>query len=173
MVFWVVIALGTIYLMVTATGYIRQLIENPPNHLLSIVYCIVFSLIMIFGLLKDKIAKSIATVATVLALVVCVLLTQSQPFEVYQNAFLEENEIVLVGEPYISYWAGSSQGEVVIHQYNNDDGTKGYSFAFSGDKGKTYHFAILDSATEEEYYFKYYFDDVMQAVVVEREERDR
>ena len=169
----VVIALGTIYLMVTATGYIRQLIENPPNHLFSIVYCVVFSLIMIFGLLKDKIAKIIAAVATMIALVVCVLLTQSQPFEVYQNAFLEENEIVLVGEPYISYWAGSSQGEVVIHQYNNDDGTKGYSFAISGDKGKTYHFAILDSATEEEYYFKYYFDDVMQAVVVEREERDR
>lgn len=50
----IIISLGTIFLTVTAVAYIYQFIENPPNHLLSIIYCIAFSLVMLFGFLKDK-----------------------------------------------------------------------------------------------------------------------
>ena len=165
-----IIALGTLYLTITAVGYIRQFAENPPNHLLTIIYCFVFSLVMIFGLLKDKIAKIIAIVATVLPLVIYIPLAQPQPFEVYRNAILEDNNIVLEGEPYISHWSGANHGEVKIHQYENDDGSTGYTFIISGDKGNTYHFAILDSSTGKEYNFRYYYDKDQDTVIVEQEE---
>ena len=90
-----------------------------------------------------------------------VLFTQAQPFEVYNNTFIKENEITFVGEPYISFWTGEGRGGVEIIKYDG-----GYNFKLDGDRGRAYRFTVSDD--EQEYHFKYYFDDNQQTVIIER-----
>lgn len=164
----IILAAGTIYLTLVGVGYVYQFMENPPSHLISIIYCFGFSLILMFGLLKDKFSRIFMPIATAIAAVVYVLLIYTNPFEVRNNALLEENNIILVGEPYVSFWSGDGEGEVRIEKYD-DNGTKHYMFVISGDIGKNYRFAITDSETEQEYQFKYYYNKDKNTVVIEKE----
>ena len=164
----IILSAGTIYLALVGVGCVNAFIENPPNHLISAIYCFAFSFTLMFGLLKDKFSRIFVPVATAIAMVVYILLSQTSPFEIYNNTILEENNITLVGEPYVSFWSGDGSGDVTIKEYD-DNGTKRYTLVISGDKGRNYRFAITDSKTGEEYQFKYYYDKDKNEVVIERE----
>ncbi|MBR2803114.1 hypothetical protein IKE19_00840 [Candidatus Saccharibacteria bacterium] len=163
-----ILSAGTTFLVITGVNYIYAFMETPPSHLVSIIYCFAFALILMLGFFKDKAARIIAPVVTTVALIIYLPFTFSQPYEVYRNEILEANNIVLVGEPYISFWSGEGQGEVRIHQYD-DDGVTKYTFIISGDRGKNYHFSFTDPETEIEYNFKYYYDKDLDTVIVEKE----
>ncbi len=157
----VILSIVTIYLAFSCVNYVWVFIESPPNHIITIIYCIVVILLLILATIKDKIARIIASVVTVATMLAYVLFTQTQPFEVYNNTFIKENEIIFVGEPYISFWTGEGRGGVEIIKYDG-----GYNFKLDGDRGRAYRFTVSDD--EQEYHFKYYFDDNQQTVIIER-----
>lgn len=157
----VILSIVTTFLAFSCVNYVRDFIESPPNHIITIIYCIVVILLLILAAIKDKIARIIASVITVAAMLAYVLFTQAQPFEVYNNTFIKENEITFVGEPYISFWTGEGRGGVEIIEYDG-----GYNFKLDGDRGRAYRFTVSDD--EQEYHFKYYFDDNQQTVIIER-----
>ncbi len=84
-----------------------------------------------------------------------------KPFEIYNNTFVEENEITFVGEPYISFWSGDGQSNVEIISHSDS-----YNFELSGIHGRIYQFAISDDW--QEYHFRYYYDDKLQTVIIEK-----
>lgn len=157
----VILSFVTAFLAFMGISYIHSLIETPPNHLITIIYCFAMIPVLIIATLKDKLVRLIPAVAAVLVIIACVILGHTEPFETYNNQFLSENNITFVGEPYISQWSGEGQGNVEIIRYEG-----GYNFKLSGLKGKRYSFVISDD--ENEYHFEYYFDKDQETVLVKR-----
>jgi len=157
----VILSFATVFLVITGFLYAAGLPDYFPNHLLSIIYCFGIIPVFIFGIFKDKIPRIITAVASVIALIVMIVIGRVHtPFETYNNTFLTENNITLVGEPYISFYAGEGPGDIEIIKYDS-----GYSFKLIGDRGRKYEFAITDDSGNE-YKFEYYFDNELQSVVV-------
>ena len=155
-----ILSVMTVYLIYTGVSYVPAMLENFPNHLISIIYCFSIVPIFIFAILKSRVPRLIGSILAAVSLVIFILTsTFSQPFEVYNNTFASENHIVFVGEPYISAYAGEAQGGVNI--ISNDSG---YTIKMVGQRGKKYTFKISDS--QNTYSFEYYYDDNTQSVVV-------
>lgn len=157
----IILSFITTFLAISGVIDIHAMIETPPNHLITSIYCFAMIPLLIIVALKDSLPRIITALITTIAILIYIPFTTVQPFEAYNNTFIGENEIVFVGEPYISFWSGNGQGNVEIIKYEG-----GYNFKLIGDRGKTYQFAISDD--EQEYCFKYYFDDELQTVVVQR-----
>lgn len=160
----IILSIMLALLVWTGVGYARGLAENFPNHLLSMIYCFGIVPVLIFGIFKKKEPRIVAAVISVVVLVLAVVIDgqQADMFETYQNGFVEENNIVLVGEPYVSAWSGTANGNVEI--INAGDGM--YSYKISGAKSGHYYFTISDS--ENSYDFEYYYDPGLKTVVVDR-----
>ena len=158
----VILSVITVLLAIIGINRIHALIETPPNHLITIIYCFTMIPLFIFATLKNKTPHIITAIITVVAILVYLPFTSTKPFETYNNSFIEENEITFVGEPYISFWSGDGEGNVEIIKYEG-----GYNFKLSGLVGRTYQFSIADDA--EEYQFKYYFDNDSNSVIVEKQ----
>ena len=157
-----ILSVMTVLLALSGVAFLHGFFETPPNHLLTIIYCFAIIPVFIFAIFKSKIPRIITAVITVVSIIIYVLLSSVDPFETYNNAFLGENEITLVGEPYVSSWTGEGGGNVEIIKYDG-----GYNFKLSGIRGKHYNFTISDDVAE--YKFEYYFDDTLQTIVVRRE----
>ena len=158
-----ILSVATIYLTFTGINYFKEMTEAFPNHLITIIYCFGIIPIFIFAIFKDKIPRIITAVLTLVSLAVFVVSgVVNRPFETYNNIFIAENNIVFVGEPYISAYSGEAEGDVdLIHS------DMGYTIKLTGYKGKKYSFEISDD--ENTYNFKYYYDDVTNSVVVIKE----
>ena len=128
----VIMSIITALLAVVGVDSVRSLIESPPNHLVTAIYCFAMIPVFIFGILKNKTPRIIASVVTVVALVIYVVLSTTQPYEAYNNTFITENNITFVGEPLVSFWSGEAEGSVEIIKYDG-----GYNFKISGVRGKT------------------------------------
>lgn len=156
-----ILSVMTVLLALTGVGCIRNFIETPPNHLITAIYCFAIIPVFIFGIFKNKTPRIVTAVITAVAILIYLPAAMAHPFEAYNNSFLSENEITLVGEPYISKWSGEGKGSVEIIEYEG-----GYNFRISGDRGKKYTFTVSDD--EHEYEFEYYFDKELQTVVVKK-----
>lgn len=159
----VILSVITALLVVIGINRAHAFFESPPNHLVTVIYCFTMVPLLIFAMLKDKIPRIIAAAITVVVFVAYLPFALVQPYETYNNMFIEENGIVFVGEPYISFWTGDGQGNVEIIKYDD-----GYNFKLSGLRGKIYQFTISDD--EQEYYFEYYYDDELDTVMVRQRE---
>lgn len=157
----IILSVMTVLLTVIGVGFVRQFFENPPNHLITALYCFLIIPVFIFAIFKNKIPRIITTVITVAALLICIPFTSAQEYETYNNTFIEENGITFVGEPYISSWAGEGEGHVEIIKYEG-----GYNFKISGVIGKNYQFSISDD--EKEYDFEYHFDKDLNSIVINK-----
>ena len=157
----VILSAITVLLVLEGVNFAYAFAQSPPSHLITTIYCFLMIPLLIFVALKDKTPRIIATAITAAALLIYVPFTSVKPFETYNNSFIEESGITLVGEPYISFWSGEGQGNVEIIKYDD-----GYNFKLTGARGKTYQFAVSDE--EQEYYFEYYYDDESQSVIVKR-----
>ena len=160
----VILSVMTAYLGIAAVDFIRGFSENFPNHLITVIYCIFAILILIFGILKDKISCIIGFVITVVAICIYTVLTNVEPFNVANNTVLKENNIVFSGEPLISSFSGTGGGGVEIRKFEDS-----YIFDISGEKGKEYDFTVTDEVSEtetREYNFEYYYNKDLQTVVV-------
>ena len=151
----------TVLLAIMGVGFVREMIENPPNHLVTIIYCFVTIVLLIFCVLKSKIPRIIASAITVIAIIVCAMSAFAEPYEAYRQLNLEEYEITFVGEPSITLWSGTGKGDVVLN--HNDDN---YVLKLSGVKGGDYEFDITDD--EHKYHFEYYFDNNANMVVLNK-----
>ena len=155
-----ILSVATIYLVITGMSYIAEIAENFPNHLLTIIYCFGIIPIFIFAIFRDKIPRIISAALTTISLIIFIVIGNiNKPFEAYNNTFVSENNIVFVGEPYISAFAGETQSDVEL--ISSD---VGYTIKLIGHKGKRYTFGISDD--ENKYNFEYYYDDDTQSVVV-------
>ena len=163
----VILAVMTAMLALVGIGYINNgLVEHFPNHLISVIYCFGISIVFIFGIFEKWQPRAITAGLTIAAGVIYTLLINPigvKPYETYRNAWAEENGIELVGEPYVSHWAGEGEGHVDVI----DSGEMGYVLKLSGSTGRRYEFTIADES-ENEYNFEYYFDDERQTVILEK-----
>ncbi|MBR3204368.1 hypothetical protein IKF81_01650 [Candidatus Saccharibacteria bacterium] len=161
----IILSVMTVLLALTGVSYVKSFSETFPNHLISAVYCFAIIPAFIFGIFKDKKPRIITTVITIVAVVVYVaFIGLEKPYEVYNNTILEENEIELVGEPYVSYFSGEGKGNVEIIKYDG-----GYTFKVTGAQGNNYRFIISDDGNGMEYNFEYHFDKNSNTVVINRE----
>ena len=156
-----ILAAITVFLAIVGINRFYALLETPPSHLITVIYCFAMIPLLIFVTLKDKISRIIATAITIVAMLIYIPFVAVEPFETYNNTFIEENNITFVGEPYVSYWTGEGKGGVEIINYDD-----GYNFKLSGILGRTYQFTISDD--EQEYHFKYYYDNELQTVIIEK-----
>lgn len=154
-----ILSVMTAFLAISGVAFLHKCLETPPNHLITTIYCFAIIPVLIFAIFKNKPPRIIASAVTIVALLIYAPLAFTQPFEAYNNSFIDENEITFVGEPYVSFWTGEGQGNVEIIKYD-----EGYNFKLSGVYGKTYRFAISDD--ENEYYFEYHFDNDSKTVVI-------
>lgn len=160
----VILSIITVYLAIVGVDRIYSLIESPPSHLITIIYCFTMIPLLVFVALKDKTPRIISAIITISVLLIYIPLIPVQTYEAYNNSFVEENEIVFVGEPRISAWTGEGKGNVEVIKYEG-----GYNFKIMGVRGRNYEFTISDD--EKEYNFEYYFDDNLQTFVIKRIEQ--
>ncbi len=157
-----ILSVMTVLLLVTGFGYISSFAESFPNHLLSAIYCFGIVPILIFGILKDKKAKIVASSISGATIIVSVaFMIIMRPFELYSNNFIKDNGIEFVGEPYISTFTGEARGDVEIIEAEGD-----YNFKFSGIVKKQYSFTVSDD--ESEYSFAYYYDTDAGKLIITR-----
>lgn len=158
-----ILSIMTVYLALTGIAYISDFSKHFPNHLVSVIYCSSAIPVFIFAILKNKKSRLITGVITIIAAVIYVILAfnVNAPYEIYNNTIFEENNIELIGEPVVTYWAGSDKGGVEIIQYE-----EGYNLKIRGSGTNKYLFDISDD--ENEYHFEYYFDKEQHSVVVKR-----
>ena len=151
----------TVLLALTGVGYAKGLLDNFPNHLLSIIYCFGIIPVFILGILKDKKPRLIAAAITLAVSVAYVFAIAfvARPFEVRNNSVFEENDITFVGEPYVSSFTGTGKGNAEFA-----DTSDYHTIKLSGFSGKRYTFSVSDD--ESEYEFEYYFDDSLKTVVI-------
>ena len=160
----VILSVMTFLLAFTAFGYIKTFEESFPNHLISVLYCLAAIVLLIIVIFRNTEPRLVCAGITIVATLICILLTTTEAFEAYNTSFL--NDIELTGKPYVSIWSGGCNGKVELIHYEED----GYSFRLVGCKGKESYFTITDDATEQKYDFKYYFDKEQNTVIVERKE---
>lgn len=162
-----ILSVMTIYLAYTGFNYAVSLPEHFPNHLLSTIYCFGIIPIFIFAIFKDKITRIIGLVLPILSIFIFAFIVGThEPYEISNNTFLKENEIVLVSDdPFISYFGGEDKGNVELVQ---DE--EGYAVKLNGVKGKKYQFNITDD--EAVYKFEFYYDDAAQSVVIKSRSSD-
>lgn len=161
-----ILSVMAVLLVTTGVNYAWGLADNFPNHLLSIIYCFGIIPVFIFGIFKDKwprIITAVASVVTVLVMVFAIKGNIGASFETYNDTFLNENGITLVGEPYISAYSSftGGDGDVEIVQCND-----GCMIKLKGVQGGRYNFTISDDTND--YSFEYYFDKDTNSVVINK-----
>ncbi len=157
-----ILSVMTVYLVFAGISYWPELTSHFPNHLLSVIYCFGIIPVFIFTIFKDKIPRILCSLITVASLLVYLIIGASdKPFEAYNNTFLSENDIVFVGEPYISTFMGEAEGDVKLIKNES-----GYTIKLFGHAGKKYSFEITDD--ENTYEFEFHYDDATEAVVIEK-----
>ena len=153
--------------LLTALGisFILNYMDNPPNHLITIIYCFSIIPVFIFAIFKKNIPRIICAVITVVVALAYGIVSFGRggaPYETYNNQITTENNITFVGEPYISTWSSEGgEGNVEIIKYD-----EGYTFKITGVGEKKYYFEVSDDVNE--YHFEYYFDKNENMVKVNR-----
>ena len=160
----VILSAMTFLLAATGIGYIFNTIEHFPNHLVSIIYCFITIPIFIIFIFKDKKPRITASAITIVIAIIYLFMAinSTAPYEIRNNTVFSENDITLVGEPYVSYWSSES-GKGSVEIIPSDEG---YILKISGNGTSKYRFDISDE--ENEYHFEYYFDKNNNTVVINR-----
>lgn len=157
-----ILSVMTVLLVFMGFNYASGFSESFPNHLLSTIYCFGIIPVFIFGLFKNKAPRIVTAAITLIAFIIMLIIGFiAKPFEAYTNSFIEENDIVFIGEPYISHYSGEGKGnaEIVIKE-------PPYSFKLTGEGYNIYNFSVSDD--EDTYEFEYYFDKELKMVIVKK-----
>ena len=158
-----ILSVMTVYLALTGIAYIASLREHFPNHLISIIYCFFSVPVFIFAILKSKTPRLITAIITAVTAIIYAIFTFgiNAPYETYNNTIFKENNIEFVGEPIVTYWSGSNQGNVKIIPHEG-----AYDLKITGTGTSKYLFDITDD--QNEYHFEYYYDKDHQTVIVNK-----
>lgn len=162
----------TSLLACTAIAFIYNCIDNFPNHLITIIYCICIIPTLIFGIFKKWQPRIITIIVTIIAAIIFGIVTSGpEEYEVYRTGYDATDGSIIdfdFGDnPYVSYWStegGKGSVEII------DAGELGYTLKIQGQKtDKKYHFSITDD-TGIEYNFFYYYDEPKNSLYVMLEE---
>lgn len=157
-----ILSVMTVLLVFMGFNYARGFSESFPSHLLTTIYCFGIIPVFIFGLFENKAPRIVTASITLVALIIALIIgSLAKPFEAYTNSFIEENDIVFVGEPYISYYSGEGKGNVEIIMTEPP-----YSFKLTGEGYGIYSFSVSDD--ENTFDFEYYFDKEQNTVIVNK-----
>ena len=157
-----ILSVITVFLVFMGFNYASSFKESFPNHLLTTIYCFGIIPVFIFGLFKNKWPRIVATAITLVALIIMLIIGFiAKPFETYTNSFIEDNDIVFIGEPYISHYTGKGKGNVEIVMKEPP-----YSFKLTGEGNNIYNFSVSDD--ENTYDFEYYCDKELNTVIVKK-----
>ena len=157
-----ILSVMTVLLVFMGFNYARGFSESFPNHLLTTIYCFGIIPVFIFGLFENKAPRIVTASITLVALIIALIIgSLAKPFEAYSNSFIEENDIVFVGEPYVSYYSGEGKGNVEIIMTEPP-----YSFKLTGEGYGIYSFSVSDD--ENTFDFEYYFDKEQNTVIVNK-----
>lgn len=164
----IILAVMTTLLVIFGINYARNFADNPPDHLITMIYCFAIIPVFIFLILKSKIPRIVAAVITVVAaLIYYFAFASGTPYEVYRDDIVKDYNIVFVGEPYISsFSAEGDKGEALLTTSTDDNGNTNYEFKLSGVGTAKYYFSVSDD--ENEYDFVYYYDSQDNTVVVDK-----
>ena len=157
-----ILSVMTVYLVFMGFNYASGFRESFPNHLLTTIYCFGIIPVFIFGIFKNKSPRIVTAIITLVAFIIMLVIGfLAKPFEAYTNSFIEDNDIVFVGEPYVSHYSGGGKGnaEIVMKE-------PPYSFKLTGEGNNIYIFSVSDD--ENTYDFEYYFDKELNTVIVKK-----
>ena len=159
-----ILSVATTLLVFIGVSYARGFSDSFPNHLLSTIYCFGIVPVFILGIFQNKTPRIITTVISLVVLMTTVVATNhGEPYEVYNSTFLQEEDIVFVDEPIVTFWSGTgARGEVEVIKIQGEENA--YTLKLSGYRDAKYQFDLSDS--ENEYQFEYHYDDEAQAVVI-------
>lgn len=164
----IILSAMTILLGVTAINYAGGFKDSFPNHLITVIYCIVTILLFIFGILRKMWPRIIAITITAITLIIFVIVKNPATgnFTTYNSTFIAENGIELVGAPKITNISQNTKCPEAecVKIVGEVDGA--YSFMLSGEEGGEYRFTIEDEA-KNEYEFKYWLDKAEVTIKVE------
>ena len=156
-----ILSVMVVLLVFLGCGFARQLLEHFPNHLLTTVYCFGIIPVFIIALFKDKWARIIPAVVGIATLIILLIgVGTAKPFETYNNTVFSENNIVLVGDPQITFFSATADGHADLIKTEDDQ----YTIKLEGVAGGKYDFTITDD--EKEYNFEYYFDQEQNTVIL-------
>lgn len=145
-------------------GYLSAVIDNFPHHLLSSIACLLMIILIVLNLF-DKNKLKVITLLIVLIISVIYLILKgeliNQEYETYRS--LDEYDIELIGDVYVSSFTGTAMGNVQV--INADDSV--YTIKLNGRKKGKYIFTLTDE-NNSEYDFEYYYDKEGNTVVLNR-----
>ena len=152
-----------IELVLLGIGYINSAIDTFPHHLLSGISC--FAIIIVVTLcLFDKLKYKLITFALCLIIIISTFILgvnkANSKYETYR--MLDSNEFALVGEVYVTSFAGTDEGHVEIIK-----GEDAYSLKITGYIGAEYEFTITDE-NDNEYSFEYHYDKEGKTVELDK-----
>jgi hypothetical protein len=158
-----ILSCATAFLAYTGISYAKGLVESFPDHLLSTIYCFGIIPVFIFGIFRDKVPRIVSSVITIAAMLPFLIMPHSTPYETINASIIKENDIVFVGEPYVSAYTTEAEGKTEIFK----NGLGDYTIRVYGLRGNNYSFTISDD--ENNYNFIYYFDDDSQSVIIKKQ----
>ena len=164
----IILAIITTFLALHGINYLTALAENFPNHLLSILYCFGTIPILISIIFKKWPPRAITISLTLIGIIVFIIITmpfKGQVYETYNNTFIRENNVTLVGKPSIVTFTATADcdADECVEIVSEIDET--YVFKLRGRKGGEYTFEIEDES-EASYTFTYRFDEEQNTVTV-------
>ena len=147
-------------------GYFTSVVENFPHHLLSFIACFVMIIVIVLAIF-DKIKLKIISLSIVIISIVLYVILKggvlASEYETYK--VLEDYNIILDGEIYVSFFSGSAKGNVTV--VSSKDNL--HSVKLNGRKNGKYNFDITDD-NQNEYSFEYYYDKKNETVVLNRKQ---
>ena len=143
-------------------GYLSATIESFPHHLLSSIACFAFIIIVVLNLFDKKIFKIISLSIVLLFTLGYIVLSGgllNTEFETYRD--VNEFNITLTGDVYVSTYSGTKQGDVKIVVSNDEY----HTVKLNGRKKGEYTFSLIDE-TKTIYDFEYHYDEESKSVVL-------
>ena len=151
-----------VFLSYLGFSYLNAAFDSFPQHLLSCILCFSFIIIIVLNIFDKLKLRIISFILTIITIIVFSILNNgivNPNYEVVRS--LEQYEIEVSGEPYISTFYSTKAGKVELIPYDDT-----YNIKLIGKKGGNYEFKITDDVNT--YYFKYYFDKKENTVVLEK-----
>lgn len=140
-----ILSVMLVLLALLGVGYARTAIDSFPHHLLSAVYCFVCIPVLIFGVLKNKKARTAAGIISILACAVCIISYISK-----SGILISPIELDREAYPIDGTWSVSVEDESISTAEITQDASGEYHLVMDFDKTGP-NVVILEDGQGEQY----------------------
>ena len=145
-------------------GYLNSTIENFPHHILSLIFCFSFIIIIVLNIFNKTKLKLLAFIITILFIIGYILLRGgliNSEYDVVRSL----DKYKLKGEVNVTLFTATKQGNVSLIKLD-----KSYNIKLNGRKGGKYTFELTDEE-KNIYVFEYYYDKEQNTVILNEKEQ--